>query len=45
LDEIIFRLCFSRLSLNCFERGEEEADQNRDDRDDNQELNERESFP
>ena len=34
LGEIVFCLCLSGLVLNCFERGEEQADQDRDDRDD-----------
>ena len=40
LGEIIFRLCLSGLVLNCFESGEEQADQNRNDRDDDQQLDE-----
>ena len=34
LGEIVFRLRFSGLVLNCFESGEEQTDQDRDDRDD-----------
>ena len=42
LGEIVFCLCLSGLVLNCFESGEEQADQNRDDRDDDQQLDESE---
>jgi hypothetical protein len=34
LGEIILRLRLPGLVLNCFESGEEQADQDRDDRDD-----------
>ena len=34
LGEIVFRLRLSGLVLNCFESGEEQTDQDRDDRDD-----------
>ena len=42
LGEIVLCLCLSGLVLDRFESGEEEADQNRDDRDDNQQLDQRE---
>ena len=42
LCEIVFRLRLSGLVLNCFESGEEQADQNRDDRDDDEQLDESE---
>src|SRR4029453_8669677 len=42
LGEIVFCLCFSGLPLNCFESGEKQADQDRNDCDDNEEFNERE---
>ena len=42
LGEIVFRLRLSGLVLNCFESGEEQTDQDRDDRDDDQQLNESE---
>ena len=42
LGEIVFCLCLSGLVLDGFESGEEQADQNRDDRDDNQQLDESE---
>ncbi len=42
LGEIVFRLCFSGLVLNCFKSGEEQADQDRNDRDDDQQLDESE---
>jgi hypothetical protein len=42
LGEIIFRLCFSGLPLNCFECGEKQADQDRNDCDNDQQLNESE---
>ena len=42
LGEIVFCLRLSGLFLNCLESGEEQADQNRDDRDDDQQLDESE---
>jgi hypothetical protein len=45
LSEIVLCLSAPGLVLNCFESGEKQANQNRDDRDDNQKLNERESLP
>ena len=42
MGEIVFRLRLSGLVLNCFESGEEQADQDRDDRDDDQQLDESE---
>ena len=40
LGEIIFCLRLSGLVLDCFESGEEQADQDRNDRDDDQQLDE-----
>jgi hypothetical protein len=40
LGEIVFCLCAPGLVLDCFERGEEQANQNRNDCDDNEEFNE-----
>ena len=42
MGEIIFGLRLSGLVLNCFESGKEEADQDRNDRDDDQQLDESE---
>ena len=42
LGEIVFCLRLSGLVLNCFESGEEQANQNRNDRDHDQQLDERE---
>ena len=42
LGEIVFRLRLSGLVLNCFESGKEQADQNRNDRDDDEQLDESE---
>jgi hypothetical protein len=42
LGEIIFRLCLPSLVLNCFESGKEKTDQNRNDRDNDEQLDESE---
>jgi hypothetical protein len=42
LGEIVFRLYLSGLVLNCFESGEEQANQNCDDCDNDQQLDESE---
>jgi hypothetical protein len=44
LGEIIFRLRLFGLVLNCLESGEEQTDQDRNDRNDNQQLDESEGF-
>ena len=43
LGEIVFRLRLSGLVLNCFESGKEQADQNRNDSDDNEQLDQSEA--
>ena len=43
LGEIVFRLRLSGLGLDGFESGKEQADQNRNDRDDDEQLDESES--
>jgi hypothetical protein len=42
LREIVFRLRLSGLVLNCFESGEEQTHQNRDDADYDEQLDESE---
>ena len=42
LGQIVLRLRLSGLSLNCLERREEQADQDRDNGDDDEQLDERE---
>ena|SRR6266496_4256261 len=42
LGEIVFRLGSSRLVLDGLKRGEKKADQNRDDRDDDEQLDQSE---